>query len=373
MHPINIAILTPSKNSYTETFIHNHIVHLPFNKTIIYGDDIPYKVKEEDSYLPSKNLFDRIFAKFFSQKEKNNNELKLIKLKEHLINNKIQLVLAEYVITGSLVFEICKELNIPIIATGLGYDLSIYDVLKNNEIQYKKFLSYCSAVIIVAKSMEKVLLNFGCSPDKIIHSPAGATSDFTDIKPAYTGKQIFGIGRFIDKKAPHLSILAFNYALKKHPDAKLVLAGDGPLLSFCQDLVRGLGIEKNVDFVGKISQQQQREYLECSVIFIQHSRIAANGDSEGTPVSIVEASAAGLPVVSTKHAGIIDVIIQDKTGFLVEEGDVATMHEKISYLLDNRNVIMRMGNSGKENIKLNFTLTHHIEKIEKTILRILKK
>jgi colanic acid/amylovoran biosynthesis glycosyltransferase len=274
------------------------------------------------------------------------------------------------VITGCHVFRVCKELDIPIIATGLGYDLSIYELLKKHEAKYKEFLNYCSAVVIVAKSMSKTLIQLGLNPNKIVHSPAGATQSFLDIQPTYEGEQIFGIGRFIDKKAPHLSILAFSFVLKKFPKAKLVLAGDGPLLHFCKDIVKGLNMETSVEFVEKINQDQQREYLAKSVMFIQHSRTAIDGDAEGTPVAIVEASAAGLPIVSTLHSGIMDVVIQNKTGLLVDEGDVTAMAEKIIYLLENREELKLMGELAKENIRQNFTLDHHLKKIEETIIKV---
>ena len=67
------------------------------------------------------------------------------------------------------------------------------------------------------------------------------------------------------------------------------------------------------------------QHLKSSTAFAQHSITAENGDMEGTPVGIVEASYAGLPVISTFHAGIPDVINNRETGLLVEEHDVEEM------------------------------------------------
>jgi hypothetical protein len=63
MSSIKIAILTPSKNSYTETFIHNHIAYLPFDKIVIYGDEIPYKLKDADTYHVRKSFLNRLWAR----------------------------------------------------------------------------------------------------------------------------------------------------------------------------------------------------------------------------------------------------------------------------------------------------------------------
>ena len=79
--------------------------------------------------------------------------------------------------------------------------------------------------------------------------------------------------------------------------------------------------------------KNSRIILKNFLAFVQHSIIAANGDAEGTPVSILEAGAAGVPVISTKHAGIPDLVLDNITGFLVEEHDVEEMILKMIQLL----------------------------------------
>jgi colanic acid/amylovoran biosynthesis glycosyltransferase len=216
--------------------------------------------------------------------------------------------------------------------------------------------------------MSKILVELGCDESKIIYSPAGASTFFMELESDYSSRQILAVGRFVEKKSPHSTIMAFYQVLEKHPDSKLVFAGDGPLLEVCKDLVKILKIEDSVDFVGVISQDEQRRLLQESSIFMQHSKIAPNGDSEGTPVAIVEASSAGLPIVSTKHARIIDVVQNGQTGFLVEEEDIDGMSEKIIELLNDSILLEKMGRAGKRYVNSNFTLDKHIKKIEASIL-----
>ncbi|MFM7106232.1 MAG: hypothetical protein ACKOW8_11980, partial [Flavobacteriales bacterium] len=137
---IKLAILTPSVDAYSETFIRNHITHLPFDKIVMYGDDIPYKKSEEDSYILKYSLIERAFFRLFPRKRKSYRELKLNALKKALKSEGVTVVMAEYVITAANVYEVCQELNIPIIATGLGFDLSIYSILSINQSRYKAFL-----------------------------------------------------------------------------------------------------------------------------------------------------------------------------------------------------------------------------------------
>lgn len=177
------------------------------------------------------------------------------------------------------------------------------------------------------------------------------------------------VGRFTDKKAPYYTILAFHAIAQQFPQAKLLMAGDGVLKSTCQNLVRHLGLQEQVVFLGVIDHQRYRELLAESLAFVQHSITAANGDMEGTPVAILEASAAGLPVVATRHAGIPDVVLHEKTGLLCNEHDVEGMANNMARLLNNSTEAQQMGQAGKQRILKHFNMQRHIEVLEKALQR----
>ena len=104
-----------------------------------------------------------------------------------------------------------------------------------------------------------------------------------------------------------------------------------------------------------------------SIAYVQHSIVSENGDCEGAPVSIIEASAAGLPVISTRHAGIPDVIIDQHTGLLVDEMDIEGFAINMEKLLIDWNLASLLGKNGKENIKKNFSLSKHLDIINDAI------
>ena len=193
--------------------------------------------------------------------------------------------------------------------------------------------------------------------------------EFEIVQPRFNKKQFIGIGRFTDKKAPYYTILAFSKILKNHADAKLLLAGKGELLNSCRNLVRYLRLENNVEFLGVISPDEFRNYLSESLAFVQHSITAEDGDMEGTPVSILEASVAGLPVISTYHAGIPDVIDHNKTGLLCNEHDVETMAKYMLRILDDVDFAKTLGSNGKKLITSQYNLKRHIKELQ----RILEK
>ena len=98
--------------------------------------------------------------------------------------------------------------------------------------------------------------------------------------------------------------------------------------------------------------------------------LLSNGDSEGTPVGIIEAMAAGLPVVSTRHAGIPDVVIENETGLLVDENNIEEMASYMLKLVENRDLAESMGQKGKVRIENHFTLDKHLETINNLIYAI---
>ncbi|WP_136480569.1 glycosyltransferase [Cognatitamlana onchidii] len=353
---MKLAILTPLPYKNSETFIKNHIDNLPFEKVVVHGKGVP-SVCEGKPLSKSKQLLIKLKVKLFKQKF-SSKELFLISI---LKREKVDLVFAEFLNKGASVVNVCRHLNIPLATIGLGYEISKYQVLKENDKNYKQLVQFASKLFIVSRHMKINLMKFNCSQDKIIYSPAGPVNTFFNIEPNFSKPQLLAIGRFVDKKAPHLTILAFKKVLEKFPTATLKFAGDGVLLNASKDLAKHLSIDKNVVFLGRISTEEHIKLLESSYMFIQHSKIADDGDSEGTPVAILEASAAGLPIVSTKHAGIPDVILDGKTGCLVDENDVDAMADRILFLLLNKEEAINFGKAGKKFVKSNFSEDKHID------------
>lgn len=364
---MKLAILSPQNFNQAETFIKNHITHLPFEKIVIYGGNFPYlTVSDQPSvwHVRAYNTINAIKQRFGIPTQ----TFKAYHLKKILKKHQVDIVFAEYLITGAEVVEVCKSINIPVIAIALGYEISQYDVIELYKSKYKALFQYAKHILVVSNHMTKNLIELECPKDKIVYSPASPSADFFEISPHFSNFSILAVGRFVDKKAPQLTIKAFSQVLKECPEAKLIMAGDGPLLFECKTLVKELNIENQVVFNGRITKEQHKQLLTDALMFVQHSLIAENGDSEGTPVAILEASAAGLPIVSTRHAGIPNVVKDTQTGFLVDENDIENMAQKMIVLLQDKDLAKTLGKEGKHYIKSNFTLENHIETISNCIL-----
>ncbi|MEJ7710231.1 MAG: glycosyltransferase [Pyrinomonadaceae bacterium] len=204
----------------------------------------------------------------------------------------------------------------------------------------------------------------GAPPEKVHYNPCGVDyRAFAGGDPAKAPPVFVAAGRFVDKKAPHLTLLAFAAAHRSHPEARLRMIGDGPLLAACQDLAKGCGIDSAVTFLGAQSHSVVQAEMQRARCFVQHSVEASSGDCEGTPVSILEAGASGLPVISTRHAGIPDVIIEGQTGFLNDEHDVDGMAEHMRRLTREPETASALGLAARERIRNNFSIELSVQQL----------
>ncbi|RED19586.1 glycosyltransferase involved in cell wall biosynthesis [Flavobacterium cutihirudinis] len=358
-----IAMVSPSLNVYSETFIQAQKNGIASEVFYYYGGNLPTHLEYYGELLNIKKFLLYKLERKLKFTSFNTAELAFI---ASLKQNKIQLVFAQYGPVAYRLVKICKYLNIPLISHFHGYDASVFSIVEDCN-NYKELFDYSKFIIAVSHSMKKRLIELGCPKDKLIYNPCGPDNFFSTLSPKFSEDTFIGLGRFVEKKAPYYTILAFSKVLEKYPNSKLIIGGNGNLYEVCQNLVKYLKIENNVLLPGVLSKEEFSNYLENSLAFVQHSITAINGDQEGTPVAVLEASGSGLPVIATFHAGIPDVIINGKTGLLVEEHDVDAMAEKMILLLKNKDFAEELGRSGKQRIQSQFSMDRHLQKLDEII------
>ena len=371
----NICIVSPKMGAYSETFIRNHIKYIPANIYPLYGGSVNHLQRDDGTFLTPnqtllRNFKNSIYRRIKRQTWENYRKLPLIKF---LIDNKIEAVLAEYGQTGVFLMRVCQELNIPLIVHFHGYDAYRRDVLDKFGKQYEELFRNASALIVVSRDMKDQIRNLGAPEKKIYYNPCGVdTSLFKGETPLSSDPIFLGVGRFVDKKAPYLTIAAFKKVLDEVPETRLKMIGNGPLLDTCIQLARAWNIDHKIEFLGVRSNVEVANYMNQARAFVQHSIRPSNGDSEGTPVAILEAGASGLPVVATRHAGIKDVVIEGETGFLVDEGDVDGMAEYMVQLAKDPKLAVKLGRAGRKRIVANFSMEKSIENLCKIIERTIE-
>ena len=361
-----ISIIHPNKSAYSETFIKSHIERLPARVGAIhYGNwSFPFYQQNDRPLielgfgsrllrLTQRKIFGRSPAYFQAQS-----------LISFLRNQKVQVVLAEYGQTGVCIMDACKEANIPFVVHFHGFDAYDQSILDKFSQAYQLMFDKASAIIAVSHDMEQQLLNLGAPKNKLVYNPCGVDiSLFAPGDIASSAPLFVAVGRFVDKKAPYLTLLAFQKVVKVFSAAKLIMVGDGYLLESCKQLAKAIGIADNVQFTGSLTHSEVVELLRNARAFLQHSIQTSYGDSEGTPVALLEAGAAGLPVISTKHTGIADVVIPNQTGLLVEEGDIDGMAEAIIALAKDVELASKLGKAARERISENFSMERSIKNL----------
>lgn len=360
---MKIGFAHPNKRNYSETFIQYHIDYLkPI--FVLTGGKRPYEDQDGASIFTFplsepirifiKRLLPRLYEHFFTYF-----------LSRYLQKQKPDILLVEYGTTGCGVVDACIKTNTPLAVHFHGFDAFENKTVASHLKEYQKIFRYAKAIIAVSKDMVERLVELGAPRERVHFVSCGVkTHEFFGAEPAKSAKLVLAVGRFAGKKAPHLTIRAFNLVLEKHPDAQLIMIGQGALFASCQKLVEELQLKHAVKLLGIKTPTEVAEYLRKARLFVQHSMFnPENNDSEGTPTSILEAASAGLPIVSTRHAGIKDAVEHGVTGFLVEEGDYENMATFISELLEKPLLAAQMGEQGRKKMQNEYTMEIQTQKL----------
>lgn len=240
-----------------------------------------------------------------------------------------------------------------------GYDVASY-VRQHGQRCYGRLFKEGNLFIALSEAMRRRLVELGCDESKVIVHHLGVSRDrFSGEawRPSADGQaRIVTISRLVPKKGVEYGIRAAAELSKAGHSLTYTIVGDGPLRAQLERLVRDLGLGGVVYLVGWKRQPDIVDILNRSDILIAPSITGEDGDQEGTPVVLMEAQAAGLPVVSTWHSGIPEVVQDGVSGYLVPEQDVAALAEKLAHLVEHPQVRIEMGRAGREIVKGHYNI-----------------
>ncbi|MBI3988696.1 MAG: glycosyltransferase [candidate division NC10 bacterium] len=164
------------------------------------------------------------------------------------------------------------------------------------------------------------------------------------------------VANLIHYKGHRFFLHACQAIKRKSPEVMFLLIGDGPCREVLEDLARELGLEKDVLFLG--SRQDVPHLLALMDVVVLPSL------EEGFPNAVLEAMAAGKPVVATEVGGVPEVIVHRKTGLLVPPKDPQALADAIIELLDDPQLALEMGRAGRERVTKEFGLDRMIREME---------
>jgi colanic acid/amylovoran biosynthesis glycosyltransferase len=295
------------------------------------------------------------------------------------IREKFDIVHCHFGTKGHLGMEIksmgmCNNL----IVTFYGYDASQYVKVSGRDC-YKELFEQGDMFLALSGDMRQRLIKLGCPEEKVRIHHVGENPEKFKFKKRFRASggpvKFLTAARFTEKKGLEYSIRAFSELFQRRPDDDFVytIVGDGPLRGLIESLIVELRMGDKVLLVGTKTLEELIELFGESDIFVLTSVTAEDGDEEGTPTVLIEAICSGLPVISTRHAGIPDIIIDKEAGFLVDERDVDATSEKLQYLIENPQLWEQMGRRGREHFDREFDINILNKKLIKIYEDVLTK
>jgi colanic acid/amylovoran biosynthesis glycosyltransferase len=270
--------------------------------------------------------------------------------------------------TGVHLLPFIERWHKPCVVSFHGADVAHKPEIKDYPGKLRRLFNAVPLVFARSQSLAERLTQLGCSPEKVRINRTGIPLDefpLFDREPPREGKwKVVQACRLIPKKGVATSLRAFAIFKKDYPSAEFFIAGKGPLQPELEMLAGGLGIARDVHFVGFLSQPKLRELYASSHLFLHPSEISPNQDQEGVPNSVLEAMATGLPVVATRHGGIPEAVDHGRTGFLVAEEDHVALANAMQLIASSPVVLKEMGARAHATVEERFEQETQIDYLE---------
>lgn len=408
---MKIAFIVTQFPSLSQTFILNQITGLmhrghevdiyavqPENTPKMHADVTKYNLLHRTYYfrkLPSGKVernreFRMLVAKYFYRKPKSlvkawmlsrrgkSSFLKLLCMGFPFLDKHPYDIIHCHFGPNGVLGVILKSIGViegKIITSFYGYDLSSYLSKYGSDVYSDLFLKG-DLFLPLGEIMKNQLIELGCNEQNIVIHRLGINLDkfhFSPREPMRNGKvQLLTISRLVEKKGVQYSIQALERVIKRYHCIEYRIVGDGPLKSSLEGLVKKLRLENYVTFLGWKEQQEIIELLKNTDILIVPSVTGKNGDQEGTPVVIMESFAQGLPVLSTQHSGIPELVQDGVSGFLVPEKDADALAEKLEYFIEHTGTWQKMGRAGREHVEKHYDIDKLNDKLAELYQLLLK-
>jgi colanic acid/amylovoran biosynthesis glycosyltransferase len=224
----------------------------------------------------------------------------------------------------------------PLVTSFHGYDVSMHLRQAGREV-YSELFRRGNVFLPVTEHWAGRLRSLGCPPGRIHVHRMGIDLGRFEFRPPHLPRdgdaRLLSVGRLVEKKGFAHGLRAVSELLPEFPRLRYDIVGDGPCRSDLERDIAGLGLGGAVRLLGALAQPHVLHRMRASDIFLAPSVTALDGDTEGLPVVLMEAMAVGLPVVTTRHSGIPELVEDGVTGFVAEERDGAGLAHKLRRLL----------------------------------------
>jgi glycosyltransferase involved in cell wall biosynthesis len=289
-----------------------------------------------------------------------------------------RLVHAHFGRGGALALPIARTLGVPLIVTFHGGDATKDNHYRRGLLptiyqQRLAALQHETALIIcVSDFIRDRLLARGFPSEKLLVHRYGVELDGFDGDPPPIRERPYLLfaGRFVEKKGIGFLIEAMRRLKDEGRELRLMLVGDGAIAG---ELKRAAADLRNIEFPGWLPNHELRNLMRGALAVCVPSVEAASGDAEGLPNVVIEAMAAGVPVVATHHAGIGEAVEDGRTGLLVPSGDATALAAALRRFVDEPGTARTMGREARRVAHDRFDAMAQSRRLEEKFLEIIRK
>ena len=311
----HLTIFTRDPHKFSETFVRRRIQHLNGGDASVVsltGTGDGSCLEKPELSTRKVRRWERILTSRQAQRRQH--------VLDFLARQGTTHVVFEFGYVATEFADLLPHLTIPAYCTFRGNDASA----QLRDPAYVTTLTQCfgdlDGIITVSDFLRRNLASVGLHHPRTLVAPSGVdTTLFTPGTP--TRGLCFNVGRLVPKKQPLPMIRAFAQVAEAQ-DLTLEIAGEGPLEKSARALVSSLGMEQRIRFLGRLDHAAVRERMRSAMIYLQNFETPPDGDTEGMPTVIQEAMACGVPIVTTRHSGVPEHVVDGITGRVVEPGDV---------------------------------------------------
>ena len=349
--------------AYSETFIVDQGRNLPGLQAVFVGfresrtgrkmlGDLPSCVQAHHSLIPA-------VSRLRSSVGLGANARWLRALRSHS-----PLVLhAHFGTSGVSALPIARQLDVPLLTTFHGYDITREDVSSAYGRARSALFREGDAVIAISDFVHRKLLERGCPAAKIHRHYIGVdTAFFSGEKVEEESPTVLFVGRLVSQKGCRELLQAMKTVWESIPMARVQVVGEGPLLQSLQD---EFGDTPRVSFLGPKTREEVRDLMLRAWVLCNPSLSTGDGATEGLGMVFLEAQAVGTPAVSFDTGGVVEAIDHGKTGYTVGAMDIGALSDALITLMRDDRLREAMGEAGKVRVRERFNLANQCSSLKR--------
>jgi colanic acid/amylovoran biosynthesis glycosyltransferase len=291
-----------------------------------------------------------------------------------------RLLHAQFGREGLLALPLQAALGLPLLVTFRGRDVSRVAGRPGwphpwLEPRRRRLFRTASRILAVSQDLARQVVTLGAPPERVRVWHVGIRIPPMAARPERPGQplRVIMAGRFFEKKGFEYGIEAFAGLVHGGRDVTLAILGEGSRQAGYRRLAAGLGVSDRVEMPGMLPHDALLDRIAAADVVMVPSVTARNGDREGIPNVLKEASARGVAVVATRHGGIPEAVDHGRTGLLVPERDARALHDALQALASDPGLRRRLGDAGREKMAREFDVRRQVAELEELYDRVLEE